>query len=336
VSAADAEVVAVFLDRLAEVAPRLAGEDERVELGGRAAAVLSRAHARLDPAWPAGGPAAAPDVGAARASTGVHPAESLRAAAELFRQALPALVAQHPQVPPERVALVLHGVVDEIVVPGAVSYVDVLLARISDANRDERRRVARDLHDSTSHGIGAAVQGIDLVLHLLERGSPPDVERLRGVRQVLADTLDDVRGMATRLRDSVGGRSLGEALRAYLDLTAYDGPAVTLTVEGEQARPLPAHVKEEAYLIVREAVRNSLLHARGATRLDVAVVVTDGCLEATVADDGAGFDPATVDTTRTVGLASMRERAQGLGGRVTLQAGPGGVRLALTVPVAAP
>jgi signal transduction histidine kinase len=336
VTPADDDVVAAFLDRLAEVAPRLAGEGARAELGARAAAVLRVAHARLRGVPPRELPAVAPDVGAVRAATGVHPAESLRAAGELFRQALPALVAQHPQVPAEQVALALHGVIDELVVPGAVSYVDVLLARISDANRDERRRVARDLHDSTSHGIGAAVQGIDLVLHLLERGSPPDVERLRGVRQVLADTLDDVRGMATRLRDSVGGRSLGEALRAYLDLTAYDGPAVTLDADGEQDRPLPPHVKEEAYLIVREAVRNSLLHAREATRLDVALAVTDGYLEATVTDDGAGFDPATVDTTRTVGLASMRERAEGLGGRVALQVGPGGVRLALTVPVAAP
>jgi signal transduction histidine kinase len=330
----DDDVVAAFLDRLAEVAPRLAGEDARAELGGRATGVLQLVHARLRGTPPAEEPARSPDVGTTRATAGVHPSESLRAAGELFRQALPALVAQHPEVPVEQVALALHGVIDELVVPGAVSYVDVLLARISDANRDERRRVARDLHDSTSHGIGAAVQGIDLVLHLLDTGHPPDVARLRGARQVLADTLEDVRGMATRLRDAVGERDLGEALQAYLDVTVPRGLTFTCTCEGDQA--LPAHVKEEAYLIVREAVRNSLLHARGAARLDVAVVVAGGCLEATVSDDGAGFDPAAVDPTRSVGLASMRERAQGMGGRVRVDAGPGGVLLVLTVPVAAP
>jgi signal transduction histidine kinase len=110
------------------------------------------------------------------------------------------------------------------------------------------------------------------------------------------------------------------------------GLDVTLTEEGEAAQPLPSHVKEESYLIVREAVRNSLVHGRGATRLDVTLHVADGQLQASVTDDGAGFDPAVVDTTRTVGLASLRERAEGLGGSVELQAGPGGVRLALSVP----
>jgi signal transduction histidine kinase len=330
----DAAVVARFVAEVAEVAPRLSGGGARLEvLGARAAAVLEVAHARLGGVPAPSGPTDSQDVGAARARTGVHPAESLRAAGVLFRQALPCLVEQHRDVPAEQVALVLHEVIDELVVPAAVSYVDVLLARISDANRDERRRVARDLHDHTSHGIGAAMQVVDLVLHLIETGQPADVTRLRATRQMLLETLNDVRGLATRLRDVVGERSLGHALQEYLDLTAPVGLEVTLTEEGEAAQPLPSHVKEESYLIVREAVRNSLVHAHGATRLDVAIVVAGGHLQATVADDGAGFDPDAVDTTRTVGLASLRERAEGLGGNVVLQAGPGGVRLALIVPL---
>jgi signal transduction histidine kinase len=329
----DAAVVAAFVARVAEVAPRLAADDAvRAELGGRAAAVLRVAHARLRgmpmPATPAG-----PDVGATRARTGVHPAESLRAAGLLFREALPPLAAAHPELPAERVAVVLHEVIDTLVLPAAVSYVDVLLARLSDANRDERRRVARDLHDSTSHGIGAAMQGVDLALHLLASGQTPDAGRLRTTRQVLLDTLNEVRGMATRLRDVVGPRSLGQALQEYLDFAVPAGREVVFTDAGEHARPLPVHVKEESYLIIREAVRNSLLHAAGATRLEVHVEVGEGRLRATVADDGSGFDPSAVDGSRTVGLASMQERAEGLGGRVLLQAGPGGVRLALTVPL---
>jgi signal transduction histidine kinase len=330
----DAAVVARFVAEVAEVAPRLSGGGSRLEvLGARAATVLELAHARLRGEPDPPGPAESQDVGAARARTGVHPAESLRAAGVLFRQALPRLVEEHRDVPAEQVALVLHEIIDELVVPAAVSYVDVLLARISDANRDERRRVARDLHDHTSHGIGAAMQGIDLVLHLIDTGQPTDVTRLRATRQLLLETLNDVRSLATRLRDVVGERSLGHALQEYLDLTAPVALEVTLTEEGEAAQPLPSHVKEESYLIVREAIRNSLVHAQGATRLDVTIVVADGHLHARVADDGAGFDPEAVDTTRTVGLGSLRERAEGLGGSVVLQAGPEGVRLALTVPL---
>jgi len=342
----DAGIVADVVAEVTGVAPRLTADEFRLaELRARTAAVLQLVHSRLRgepfPAAPAAVRdlgagqelGALQDVGAVRARTGVHPAESLRAAGSLFRRSLPGLVAHHRDVPAEQVALVLHEVIDELVVPAAVSYVDVLLARISDANRDERRRVARDLHDHTSHGIGAAMQGIDLVLHLIATGEPADVDRLRATRQVLLDTLNDVRGLATRLRDVVGVRSLGQALQEYLDFTVPVGLEVTLTEEGEAAHPLPSHVKEESYLIVREAVRNSLVHARQATRLEVGVLVADGQLLATVVDDGPGFDPAAVDTTRTVGLASLRERAEGLGGSVALQAGPTGVRLALTVPL---
>ncbi|MBB3675871.1 sensor histidine kinase [Modestobacter versicolor] len=330
----DAAVVADFVAEVTVVAPRLSADQARIEqMRGRAAAVLQVVHARLRGLPPPEAPSPGVDVGAVRARTGIHPEESLRAAGVLFRQSLPPLVQHHPELPAERVALVLHEVIDELVVPAAVSYVDVLLSRISDANRDERRRVARDLHDHTSHGIGAAIQGVDLALHLLATGQTPDVARLQTTRQVLLDTLNDVRGMATRLRDVVGQRSLGRALQEYLDFTAPVGLEVTLVEEGEADQPLPAHVKEESYLIVREAVRNSLVHGAGATRLDVAVVVGGGHLQATVADDGSGFDPTVVDTTRTVGLASLRERAEGLGGSVALQAGPGGVRLELTVPL---
>jgi signal transduction histidine kinase len=330
----DAVIVRAFVASATEVAPRLSADGARLgQMGARAGDVLEVVHARLRGVDPPAAASDNQDVGAVRARTGVHPAESLRAASLLFRQALPPLVAHHPEVPAERVALVLHEVIDELVVPAAVSYVDVLLARISDANRDERRRVARDLHDHTSHGIGAAMQGVDLALHLLSAGQSPDVGRLRATRQVLLDTLNDVRGLATRLRDVVGERPLGTALQEYLDFTAPVGLEVTLSEDGEAAQPLPPHVKEESYLIVREAIRNSLIHAPQATRLDVSVLVADGHLRATVADDGPGFDPAAVDTTRTVGLGSLRERAEGLGGSVALQAGPGGVRLALTVPL---
>ncbi|MFQ1000827.1 sensor histidine kinase [Modestobacter sp. SSW1-42] len=338
-AAVDDEVVAAFLAELTAISPRLGADpDVRAMLAGRARAVLQTTRARLrGRPVPSAEPALA-DVGAVRARTQVHPAESLRAASLLFRHALPPLLAQGAALAPGpsgagRIAVTLHEVIDALVVPAAITYVDVLLSQISDANRDERRRVARDLHDHTSHGIGAAMQGLDLALHLVDTGRPLDPDRLRSTRQLLLETLNDVRSLATRLRDVVGDRSLAQALQEYLDFTVPIGLVATLTEEGEEAVVLPAHVKEESYLIVREAIRNSLVHARGATRLDVTLRLSGAQLTAVVDDDGAGFDPAAVDTSRTVGLASMRERAQGLGGRAALDAGPDGVRMTLTVPL---
>ena len=80
-----------------------------------------------------------------------------------------------------------------------------------------------------------------------------------------------------RLRDMVGDRTLAQALQEYLDFTVPIGLEVTLTERGEEGVGLPVHVKEESYLIVREAIRNSLVHARGATRLTVSGSRSSGC-----------------------------------------------------------
>jgi len=340
----------------------------------RATGVLARTHARIAAGGALPRPVAAPvpppsaevpseEVGRRRARAGVHPTQSLRAASCLVRAALPRLLGHYPDAPPDVVALALHASIDDLLMAASVTYVEVLLDRITEANLDERRRVARDLHDRTSHGIGAAMQGVDLALHVLSRrvardlhdrtshgigaamqgvdlalhvlsrGGTPDAERLTATRAVLLETLDDVRGMATRLRDAVGGRGLVQALREHLDHAAPQEVRVTVALDGDDA-VLPGYLVEEAYLVLREAVRNALAHAR-PTRLDVAVSVRGGVLEAVVADDGSGFAVDAVDRTRTVGLASMRERAEGLGGRLVVDAAPGrGARVVLTVPFA--
>ena len=342
-TALDAEVVDAFAQALQLQTPHLVADPEGLTMMQvRGHGVLARTHARIAAA---GGPPAplpvppspeevpSEEVGRRRARAGVHPTQSLRAASCLVRAALPRLLDHYPTTPPHVVALALDASIDDLLMAASVTYVEVLLDRISEANLDERRRVARDLHDRTSHGIGAAMQGVDLALHVLSRGGTPDAERLAATRAVLLETLDDVRGMATRLRDAVGGRGLVQALREHLAHAAPEGARVAVALDGDDAA-LPGYLVEEAYLVLREAVRNALVHAR-PTRLDVEVAVRDGVLEAVVADDGPGFAVDAVDRSRTVGLASMRERAEGLGGRLVVDAAPGrGVRVVLTVPFA--
>ena len=162
------------------------------------------------------------------------------------------------------------------------------------------------------------MQGVDLALHLL--GHRPDRRTSPGCGppgRCCWTRSNDVRGMATRLRDVVGERSLGQALREYLDFTAPAGLEVRLTEEGDAARPLPPHVKEESYLIVREAIRNALVHGAGATRLDVAVVVgrRAACGPPSPTTARASTRPPSTPPAPS-GWPRMRERAEGLGGSV--------------------
>jgi len=343
----DAAISAGFVEALQRQTPGLVATPAALlQMRVRGAGVITRTHARLGAPpqeaatapWqpPSASAAEVPsaEVGRQRARAGVHPSQSLIAASCLFRVALPRLLAHYRDTPPEAVAVALDASIDDLLMAAAVTYVEVLLERVSEANLEERRRVARDLHDRTSHGIGAAMQGVDLALHVLRSGGEPDHARLAATRQVLLDTLNDVRDLATRLRDTVGARGLAQSLREHLEQVAPEGLTVAVVQEGaDDAEVLPGYVKEEAYLVLREAVRNALAHDSAKTRLDVTVSVRAGVLRAVVADDGAGFDPDAVDTTRSLGLSSMRERAEGLGGGVALETAPGrGVRVVLTVP----
>jgi signal transduction histidine kinase len=352
----DRSILDAYLAAVQDEIPGLA-EANTASLARQAQRILCDARGRLDrhghtepeapdsppaaPPEPAASPAPATDaIGTTRALTGVHPSRSLQAAGVLLRIALPRLIAQYEDdfgsadTAAEPVALALYTAVTDRLVAASVSYFEVVLDRLNSGHVVERRRISRDLHDRTSHGIGAALQGVDLALLQIENGNLPDVDRLAITRHTLLETLNDVRAMSSLLRDVVGDRTLFEALGEYVDAHTPPGLHVRMQEEGEATRHVRGLVVEESYLVLREAVRNCFLHS-AATQLDISLRLDDGWLVAGVTDDGRGFEPADVLGRRTVGLASMRERAEAVGGTVGVtSSGAGGVQVVLRVPVA--
>ncbi|MFC7648944.1 response regulator [Streptosporangium lutulentum] len=148
-------------------------------------------------------------------------------------------------------------------------------------------------------------------------------EGLRGTRQLSAD-----------LWERVGDDSLEVALGKYLRTTVPRSTRTTLTTFGDET-DLPWEVREELYILLREAVRNALLHS-GTTEIHVELEGADGVLRAAVSDRGCGFDVvATRQARRGGGLTSMRERAALLGGTVNLSSRVGeGTTVEVLVPLA--
>lgn len=187
---------------------------------------------------------------------------------------------------------------------------------------EERARIAQDMHDN----IGIQLMG---ALH-----SPAPDRKDALIRETLSD-LRDIISNANRpdlpLADLLADlrASLGEHLSAA-------GVALDWAVTGEGAANLPPRQAHALRSILREAVGNALRHAR-ATRVWVAVDLRPGLLHLSVQDDGRGLDPGLADgqaAGRGNGLANMRARAAGLGGRVVL--GPvagGGTRVEAELPV---
>jgi two-component system, NarL family, sensor kinase len=179
----------------------------------------------------------------------------------------------------------------------------------------ERARIHRDLHD----GLGPALAGISLGLETAARVASRDGSSsavlLEELRVDAAGCVDDVRSIVADLRPSVlddGG--LTAALRRCADLlVASTGGGLEITVEGPGDVALPPAGEVAAYRIATEAMTNATRHAN-ASRVVVSIRDCDG-LHIVVEDDGTGKTPTSTGT----GLASMRERAEELGGTCTVQ-----------------
>jgi signal transduction histidine kinase len=184
---------------------------------------------------------------------------------------------------------------------------------------EERRRLRRDLHDGLGPQLAAVALGISTAERALARA---DVDRAAGL---LAAARGQLEGGAAEIRRLVSGLrppSLDDL--GLVDALRTTGPAasgelaVAFTVDGDLAQ-LPAAVEVAAYRIVQEALTNVVRHA-GVRTADVRLRVADGELELEVTDAGCGI-PA--QRRAGVGTASMRERAEELGGACEMSAGPG-------------
>ncbi len=194
------------------------------------------------------------------------------------------------------------------------------LQRVVSAQEQERRRLARELHDET----GQALTSILLGLRTIEEAKGPDelAAALTDVRDLVRATLQDVRQLAVELRP----KALDDfGLVAALErLTSSFGEQTGISMEFQSSLPagrLSPEVETALYRIVQEALTNIVKHSR-AGRVSIVVGRKEGAVSVVVEDDGVGFDPART-REEGLGLIGMRERVALLGGRLTIESRPG-------------
>jgi len=204
----------------------------------------------------------------------------------------------------------------------------------------ERTRIARDLHDTLLQRFHGLLLQFQAAFNLL-----PD--RPRESRQILSSAIDQVAEAITEGRDTVQGlrastletNSLGESLRALAeDLANQNGNATTARIDVQgRSQALHPIVRDEAFRIAAEALRNAFRHA-GARWIDVEIGYDAGEFRLRVRDDGKGMDPAVMDAGNRqghFGLGGMRERAEVVGGVLNVRSRTGaGVEVDLRIPAA--
>ena len=201
---------------------------------------------------------------------------------------------------------------------------------LREIQRAERQRIGRDLHDVVLQDLGGAVQALQLMqLRAKRSGSELDLE----------EELQALRRATTGLRSAVYDlrfekeQAFVKATESLVELSRRMAPGrhVELTVEAGFPRDLPEPAGAELLRVIQEALTNARRHS-GAKRIGVNLRLEGGAVWAEVSDDGRGFEPGA--NIGGIGLSTMRERTEALGGDLEVWSQPGeGTWVMVRVPL---
>ncbi|MGL4610418.1 MAG: PAS domain S-box protein [Trueperaceae bacterium] len=192
---------------------------------------------------------------------------------------------------------------------------------------EERSRIARDLHDH----VGQLLTGLNLGLSsAIEK---PDNKKLGDLKILAATILDDVRRISRDLRpallDELGLESSVKRFARELSAQSELNVDILMRVPDKLGRDVATVI----YRVTQEALTNVVRHAK-ATHASVVVTTSENAVQLIIEDNGVGFDPTSVAASEHVGLSSMRERIELVGGTFTVESLPGnGTTISAKLPL---
>ena len=196
------------------------------------------------------------------------------------------------------------------------------------AHEDERRHLARELHDDLTQRLARLAIDVGRI-----ENTPHAPAGIQSIRVDLVRLSEDVHALSYRLHPSVlDDLGLVEALRTECDRASRQNALLVNAYFGDVGDSTTAGASLCLYRVAQEAVNNALRHAH-ATALTVKLAPVRQGLELSVSDNGRGFDPVGTQSRASLGLASMRERVRLLNGELEIRSSPGqGTTVTARVP----
>lgn len=211
------------------------------------------------------------------------------------------------------------------------------------AQEDERRRLAREIHDGPAQVLANAIIGLEFVERSLRQTLPPDrqqpVGEIERVKSAMREGLTEIRRFIFDLRPTMlSQRGLAATVEHYVETYRhFFSSEVELSLPAKMPRLTPDQ-EMTAFRVIQESLQNVHRHAR-SSKVQVSMTVTPEGLVVRVRDNGQGFRPADVRASLRggFGIAGMRERAEVIGARLTVRSAPRkGTDVMLVIPISAP
>jgi two-component system sensor histidine kinase DegS len=211
------------------------------------------------------------------------------------------------------------------------------IVRVIEAQERERQLLVEMMHDGPAQQLTNLILQAEICERLFDQDPNRTREELTNLRQSVTTTFQEVRGIMFDLRpmmlDDLG---LVPTLKKFTEgFHEKSGLSVNLTVTGQERR-LQSHAEATIFRVVQELVKNARDHAH-CTSIEVTLDIDDVWVRANVEDNGTGFDVEevmqAVDQYKTIGLATLRERVEMLGGALDIDSGIGrGTKVSLQIP----
>lgn len=210
---------------------------------------------------------------------------------------------------------------------GGLKDLKTLNSRIIKAQEKERKKIANEVHDGPAQNMASVVMQLDILAKTIERAPEKAMAEVEHMKSMIKNSLNDVRRFIFDLRPmSLDDLGLVATLNRYVENTksrvSFD---LTLDLRGRDV-PLSKETEITVYRIVQEAVNNARKHA-AASLVRIKIEFQTGELRVSIRDNGKGFDVAQIrssySTRESLGLISMMERAELLGGLLEVQSASG-------------
>lgn len=196
----------------------------------------------------------------------------------------------------------------------------------------ERSRIARELHDSVSQELFAAMMLLSAINYSTQGSLPSPVDdQLKKVNEVINDAQTEMRALLLHLRPiDLQGKSLKQGIEQLLrELQHKVALEITWNLDDPE---IETGMEDHLFRIVQEGISNTMRHAK-AKKLDVYLSASRDTVSIRIVDDGKGFDLKEKAKLGSYGLSNIEERAKGMGGRSNIISSPGqGTILTVTVP----